>query len=133
VQHGTLKRVLSFGMPQRFLTHSRGHLYINMEIEMPKSGSLPENILSEFAKILPNDKTEESDSKDASMKNTSDKPKKKKGKNAQNKNQSDENEEHEEPCEAETVDGTPHATPASAKSAYDEDEDESQTTTCRQM
>jgi len=128
VQHATLKRVLSFGMPQRFLTHSRGHLYIQMEIEMPKSYSLPDNILSEFAKILPNDKNnEDSDMKDEQIKNNANKSKKKKGKN---KNQ---NDEETEEVETEDVDGNPHATPASAKSAYDDDDEEGQNVSCRQM
>jgi len=114
-------------MPQRFLTHSRGHLYIQMDIEMPKSNSLTDNVLTQFGKILSNVKNEEeSESKDEPTK----KPKKKKGKNAQNKNQ---NEECEEFCETEDVDGNPHATPASAQSAYEEDDDEAQNVSCRQM
>jgi len=134
VQPGTLKRVLSFGMPQRFLTHSRGHLYIQMEVEMPKSHSLSDNILSEFTKILPNDKNDDDSDIKEQVKSTPNKSKAKKGKKA-NKNQSNQNEEDslEELCDTEDVDGNPHATPASAKSAYDEDEEESQNVSCRQM
>jgi len=129
VQPGTLKRVMSFGMPQRFLTHSQGHLYIQMEVELPKTDSLSENVISEFAKILPDDKnSEESDVKDEKVKS---KPKKKKAKN--NKNENPPEEDIEELCQTEDVDGNPHATPASAKSAYDEDEDEDQNVSCRQM
>lgn len=128
VQPGTLKRVMSFGMPQRFLTHSRGHLYIQMEVEMPKSNSLTDNVISQFGKIVVNGKNEEeSESKEEQTK----KSKKKKTKNAQNK--SEQSEESEELCETEDVDGKPHATPASAQSAYDEDEDEGQNVSCRQM
>jgi len=49
------------------------------------------------------------------------------------KNQNEQNEESEELCESEDVNGTPHQTPASAQSAYDEDEDEGQNVSCRQM
>jgi len=59
VQPGALKRVMSFGLPQRFLTHSRGHLYIHMEIEMPKCNSLTDNVLTQFGKVLTNAKNEE--------------------------------------------------------------------------
>lgn len=132
VHPGTLKRVLSYGMPQRFLTHSRGHLYIQMEVEMPKSNSLNENIISEFAKILPNDKNEdESDVKDDKSKDKS--KKKNEAKNNKNQNKQEEEEETEQHCETEDVDGNPHATPASAKSAYEEDDDEGQNVSCRQM
>jgi len=123
VQHGTLKRVMSYGMPQRFLTHSRGHLYIQMDIEMPKSGSLKENVISEFAKLLSTVKnSEESDSKD----DKKNKPKKKKDKKSKS-------EEVEELCESENIDGNPQATPASAKTAYEEDEEDNQNVSCRQM
>jgi hypothetical protein len=54
-----------------------------------------------------------------------------KKKEQKNKNQNEEIDE--EICESENVDGNPQATPASAKTAYEEDEDDTQNVSCRQM
>jgi len=53
VQPGSLKVVHCKGVPQRFNPHIKGHLYIVMEVEMPKPRTLSTKTIGQFALILP--------------------------------------------------------------------------------
>lgn len=151
VQPGSLKRVLNYGMPIRFQAHSRGHLYVAMEIEFPKPNSLAPKAINQFAKLLPDRKEdEEEDDEEETKENMKRQQNKSKSKNKdsesknENKNnnsndnngeedEEDDDEDWEEVVEADDVlDGRPKATPASAKSYHDED-DAHQNVQCKQM
>jgi DnaJ family protein A protein 2 len=76
VQPGSLKRIFTMGMPQRFTPHIKGHLYIVMEVEMPLSRSLKPEQLQQFREILPDNEPEnefgDDTEVDAEMKDTAD-------------------------------------------------------------
>lgn len=141
VQPGSLKRCFTWGMPQRYATHVKGHLYINMSVKLPVSGSLSHDAISEFARILPEPErkteTNESSPRESNTSNRRKSRKKPKQKKRKNKKKSsdrmDLDEDFVEEVIADDIDGDPHATPASARSAYDEDDDETEGVQCRQM
>jgi len=151
VQHEEMKVVYGQGMVQKGSTQVKGHLYIKFKVKLPESSALTDEMLIKIKELLPEDKKEEKDN-DVDMK---DKEKKKSKKNSEKtkesnqvknenetenkkENQNEEEEEEEEEdleihAEAETVEGEPAVTPASSKSAYDEDEEENQGVSCRHM
>jgi DnaJ family protein A protein 2 len=159
VQHSDLKRILNKGMPQKGAFDVYGHLYIKFEIVFPKSGTLSDNVLNQIKSIFPEKKEEDIIMKDKSkMNNSNTKNSKKINKNKnnsntkstqngtkENKNEDSNNELDEEESdyedegelevheEADHVEGEPNVTPASARSAYDEDEEEASGPGCRQM
>ena len=53
VQPGCLKKVYSYGMPIRYQAHTKGHLYIAMDVKLPAPNSLSNAALDSFRKILP--------------------------------------------------------------------------------
>jgi len=61
VQPGSLKVVHTKGVPQRFNPHIKGHLYIVMEVEMPRPRSLSTKAIEQFAAILPDQELSDDD------------------------------------------------------------------------
>ncbi|ETN98310.1 hypothetical protein RFI_39201 [Reticulomyxa filosa] len=53
VQPGSLKRVLGYGMPQRYSPHIKGHLYIVMDIKLPLMRILSDEQIKQLQNILP--------------------------------------------------------------------------------
>jgi len=148
IQPDETKVIYGQGMPQKGNTQVKGHLYILFKIKFPPSGNLTETALKEIRGILPQEKKEEKDNdvdmKQEKKKKTPKEPKPPKDETnpAENKEKVDgapeeEEEEDEEPIEvhvdAEAIEGEPEVTPASSKSAYDEDEEEQQGVQCRHM
>merc|ERR1719334_2430324 len=72
VQPGSLKVVHCKGVPQRFNPHIKGHLYIVMEVEMPKPRTLSTKTIEQFALILPDqevsDENDEGDEEEEDQK-----------------------------------------------------------------
>jgi len=142
IQHESTRIIYGQGMPQKGNPHVKGHLYIKFTIKLPDSSALDDTLLTKLKELLPEEKKE----KDVEMKEKEKEKKEKEQKNKnkdkdkdKNKNQTAEDEEEEDQgpieshVEAETVDGAPAVTPASSKSAYDEDEEENQGVSCRHM
>jgi len=158
VQPGSLKVVHTMGLPQRFSAHTKGHLYIVMEVKMPLFKQLNTAKIKHFEKILPiqeEEKEEKQQQTNKPQKKQKKKQKKKKqkggvfgglhghfgdnkkGKNKQNEEMNvDEEEDIDdmiEEVECHSVDGNPKATPASASNYYQEDQDDGENVQCRQM
>jgi len=53
VQPGSLKVVHTLGLPQRYSAHVKGHLYIVMDVELPKPNTLSMSVIKQFEKLLP--------------------------------------------------------------------------------
>merc|ERR1712228_294198 len=119
VQHGQLKAVFNKGMPQKGGNNLYGHLYVKFEIVFPQE--LDDEIRSKIAKLLPMGKNEIDPDEVEEEKEPMD------------EDDEDYDEEYEIHETAETVHGEPKVTPASARSAYDEDEDEDGGVQCKQM
>ena len=74
VQPGQLKRVMTYGMPQRGAPHIKGHLYIVMDVELPLSRSLSQSTVKKLRGILPDlPKSAEGEEKDSGGDASSDK------------------------------------------------------------
>merc|ERR1712228_1129745 len=124
VQHSQLKAVYGKGMPQKGSANTFGHLYVKFEIVFP--AQLDEEIRQKIKKLLPmgddeidpDEVEEEKEPMDEDV----------------DEDDAGYDEEYEIHETAETVHGEPKVTPASARSAYDEDEDEDGGgPQCRQM
>ena len=96
VQPGSLRRVMSMGMPQRYAPHIKGHLYIVMDVEMPLyKKALNNRVMTKLKQILPNNLPENIDNnhckltdferKEAMINNNSNNGSNKKKKNKKNK------------------------------------------------
>jgi len=157
VQPGSLKRVFTYGMPQRYSPHVKGHLYIVMEVKLPLARSLSTKQIQQLKSALPdqvieqvNESKDEHEHGDEEMKSNSNrksgsskKPStpssddKKNGKsNSKTGESTKKNEDPEETIEVEChdVEGKPQFTPATAKGVHDEDEDEREGgVPCQQM
>ncbi|ETO09326.1 hypothetical protein RFI_28062, partial [Reticulomyxa filosa] len=59
VQPGSLKRVVGYGMPQRYSPHVKGHLYIVMEVKLPLFQTLSSQKIQELKQILPDQAIEQ--------------------------------------------------------------------------
>ena len=53
VQPGSLWRVLSMGMPQRYSPHIKGHLYIIMDVEIQLNDVVNDQFINDIKKALP--------------------------------------------------------------------------------
>ncbi len=127
-------------MPQKGNTNVKGHLYVKFTIKFPETGVLSEETLKKIDKVLPVDEKKDADG-DVVMEEARAQRKakmeerrrlrKERGEEEEERYEEDEEvvEEHEI---AEDVEGEPNVTPASSKSAYDEDE-EDRSGGCRQM
>merc|ERR1719384_411159 len=123
VQHSQLKAVFSKGMPQKGSGNTYGHLYVKFEIVFPDE--LDDETRSKIAQLLPmgadeidpDEVEEEKEPMDEDV----------------DEDDAGYDEEYEIHETAETIHGEPKVTPASARSAYDEDEDEESGQQCRQM
>ncbi|ETO17005.1 DnaJ protein [Reticulomyxa filosa] len=135
VQHEETKIIYSQGMPQKGNTHVKGHLYIKFKIKLPSPDAFNDKALAKIKELLPDEK-KESKKDDAEMKEAKKKQKPEKSKDKKDTAEEEE-EEDDEPVEvhvdAEPVEGEPEVTPASSKSAYDEDEEEQQGVQCRHI
>lgn len=126
IQHSSLKAVYSKGMPQKGSANTFGHLYVKFEIVFPET--LDEETRNKIAKLLPMGPNE------LDPNEVEPEPEyKKKDEMDQDEEEDYEDEEYEIHETAETVHGEPKVTPASARSAYDEDEDENDGVQCKQM
>lgn len=119
VQHGQLKAVFSKGMPQKGSGNTYGHLYVKFEIVFPEE--LDEETRQMIGKLLPMG-ADEIDPDEVEEE-----------KEPMDEDEEEWDEEYEIHETAETVHGEPKVTPASARSAYDEDEDEGDGVQCKQM
>ena len=123
VQHSQLKAVYGKGMPQKGSANTFGHLYVKFEIVFPEV--LDEKTRAKIAKLLPmgpdeidpDEVEEEKEPMDEDI----------------DEDDPGYDEEYEIHETAETVHGEPKVTPASARSAYDEDEDDDGGVQCKQM
>merc|ERR1712003_257134 len=123
VQHSQLKAVFSKGMPQKGGSNTYGHLYVKFEIVFPEE--LDDETRSKIAQLLPmgadeidpDEVEEEKEPMDEDV----------------DEDDAGYDEEYEIHETAETVHGEPKVTPASARSAYDEDEDDESGAQCKQM
>jgi len=128
VQHGSLKAVYSKGMPQKGSVNTYGHLYVKFEIVFPDE--LDDEIVEKLKKLLPlQDGEIDPDAPEPEPEHKQKDPMDADG---------EEEEEYEDEDYvihefAETVHGEPKVTPASSRSAYDEDEEEGDGVQCRQM
>jgi len=123
MQHSQLKAVYSKGMPQKGSANTYGHLYVKFEIVFPDE--LDEELTKKIAELLPMGENELDPDEPEPEPEIKD------------EGEMDEDEDYDEDYEmhetAETVHGEPKVTPASARSAYDEDEDEGDGVQCKQM
>jgi len=74
VQPGSLKCVYTYGMPQRYSPHVKGHLYIVMEVKLPLSRSLNNKQIQQLKSCLPSQAIEQEENKgeeDEEMKSNS--------------------------------------------------------------
>ena len=127
IKHSQLKAVYSKGMPQKGSANTYGHLYVKFEIVFPEE--LDDELRDKIAELLPPGEDELDPNEvepEPEYKTTGD---------GQMDDEDDEDydEDYEMHETAETVHGEPKVTPASARSAYDEDEDEGDGVQCRQM
>jgi DnaJ family protein A protein 2 len=132
VKHGQLKAVYGKGMPQKG-SQSRiyGHLYVKFEIVFPPSGVMSDSVIARIAQLLP--KSAEEAEAEAEEETAPESPEEKATPEYDENDGLEENvEDYEVHEEAENVDGEPNVTPASSRSAYDED-DEQEGASCRQM
>jgi len=121
VQHSQLKAVFSKGMPQKGSGNTFGHLYVKFEIVFPEE--LDDETRSKIAELLPMGANEIDPDEVEEEKEPMD----------EDEDDAGYDEEYEIHETAETIHGEPKVTPASARSAYDEDEDEESGQQCRQM
>jgi len=131
VQHEELKVVYGQGMPQKGNPQVKGHLYIKFKIKLPSADSMTDEVIAQIKELLPEEKKEEKNKEEMKEKEKKAKETTKDGNTAE-----EEEEDHgpiENYVEAESVEGEPAVTPASSKSAYDEDEEENQGVSCRHM
>ena len=118
-------------MPQKGSSHVKGHLYVKFEVKFPET--MDEETLALLNKMLPNQ--ELPNREEIEM------PKDALNHNKHINDDNDEEDDYEtqpteffEEVEAHNIDGEPDVTPASAKSAYDEDEEEQgEGVQCRHM
>ena len=110
-------------MPQKGSANTYGHLYVKFEIVFPDE--LDEELTKKIAELLPMGENELDPNEPEPEPEIKD------------EGEMDEDEDYDEDYEmhetAETVHGEPKVTPASARSAYDEDEDEGDGVQCKQM
>merc|ERR1719384_28087 len=127
IQHGSLKAVYSKGMPQKGSNNTFGHLYVKLEIVFPDE--IDEELREKIGKLLPMG-PDELDPNEPEPE-----PEHKKMDQDGNEDEEEdwEDEEYEMHEMAETVHGEPKVTPASARSAYDEDEEDNDGVQCKQM
>eukprot|EP01084_Bolivina_argentea_P095942 172467_1 len=126
VQHGQLKAIYSKGMPQKGSSNTYGHLYVKLEIEFPTQ--LSNDIRSKIEELLPLGPNEIDPNAEEEEENKMDQD--------INDETYDEDYDPEDFIlheTAEIVHGEPKVTPASARSAYDEDEDNDDGVQCKQM
>jgi len=124
IQHGSLKAVYSKGMPQKGSGGTFGHLYVKFEIVFPDV--LDDEAVESLKQLLPlGDDEIDPDAPEPEPEHK------------HNENEEEEDEDYDEEYDihetAETVHGEPKVTPASSRSAYDEDEEETDGQQCRQM
>ena len=158
--HEQLKAIYNWGMPQKGNTSLKGHLYVKFKIAFPKTGDITDEQIEILKKILPksaqeqmNDKIDEKMAElearyDENMKKRALKAKQQQnnGNNNNSDNKMDMDDDMDEKDreyerlqeiheEAEDLgDEQPKVTPHSAKSAYDEDQEQQHGgTQCRQM
>jgi len=124
VSHGSLKAVYSKGMPQKGSSNTFGHLYVKFEIVFPET--LEDSVRAQIKELLPMG-PDELDPDEVEPE-------------PEFKEDMDEDEEAEmrerdliDHETAETVEGEPKVTPASARSIHDEDEEDGDGVQCRQM
>ena len=128
IQHGSLKALYSKGMPQKGSANTYGHLYVKLEIVFPQE--LDEETREKIGKLLPMGE----DELDPNEPEPEPEYKTKDGMDEDGEEEEEyEDEDYDIHETAETVHGEPKVTPASARSAYDEDEDENDGVQCRQM
>ena len=91
VQPGSLKVVHTLGLPQRYSSHIKGHLYIVMEVEMPKPNILSSNDIKQFEKILPQQTIKDNDDDEDGDNNNDDDEEEDEKKNNNNNNTNNHN------------------------------------------
>ena len=114
-------------MPQKGSNNTFGHLYVKLEIVFPDE--IDDELRGKIGKLLPmGDDEFDPDEPEPE-------PEHKKMDEDGNEDEEEdyEDEDYEMHETAETVHGEPKVTPASARSAYDEDEDEGDGVQCKQM
>lgn len=135
VQHGQLKAIWNKGMPQKG-SNTFGHLYVKLEIKFPET--LDDETVELLKKLLPKTRKEIKEEKEEKEREKKRQEREKyleeqkeKGNDLMDEDEYEEDYEVHE--EAENVEGEPTVTPASSRSAYDEDEDEQDGVQCKQM
>ena len=119
-------------MPQKGSHNVKGHLYIKFNVKLPTADELNDPVIKRLGDLLPDEKKDE----DVPMADKAPKKEKKTRGDGEGGEEEEEYSDDDEPLElhehAEPVEGEPNVTPASSKSAYDED-DEPEGQRCRTM
>jgi len=88
VQPGSLKCVYTYGMPQRYTPHVKGHLYIVMDVKLPLSHSLSNKNIQQLKNTLPKQIIEQVDESKEGAEGAEDDEEKKSNNNASTSKQS---------------------------------------------